>query len=672
MTATTRYSLIFLFFLLIGGNLFAQKSKIDSLETKIILAHDTLRIEMLQTLSSWYFEVNPETARYRLAEAMRLAKLYKKNRDVVKIEILSGDLQSRALKNYDSALVYYLSALELSQQMNTPTEIPLVQERIASLFEQVDNWEKAFDYYLQALPGYRSIGNRLRELYVSQQLAYCKLQMGDDPYVAIGYLEEALQLARDMSNKEEEARCLMLLGDAQVKLANYKEAHNKYQEGIALLETLKTSKLKSEIYDKIGQTFRLQNQLDAAINALVKSLDIRRQIKNDALLASSFNQIGALCIQRREYERAINNSTLGLKHAQEANNDQLIRDAYENLYRAHLALEQFQKSAFYAEQFVSINEMIKSEQKESSLVRGEVDYISSKQENEIAMLRQKEESARFITQLLISLLLLALVSAVTFIYLYRGKKRAARELAAINEKVNKQNKELQELNETKDKFFSIISHDLKGPLNSLTSFSSLLMNHTDSMSKEEIQMLAKDLDGSLKNLFALLENLLEWARSQTGNIELKPVRLALSEIVDSTFKVLEKSAGNKEIKLKNLIQDSSFAYADKNAISTVIRNLVSNAVKFTPQGGQIEVSCTEWQDSVEISIKDNGVGMPADVVEKLFKIGQKHSTKGTANEKGTGLGLILCKEFVEKNGGKIWVKSELNQGSEFIFTLPLS
>lgn len=651
---------------------FAQKSKIDSLETKIILAHDTLRIEMLQTLASWYFEVNPETARYRLAEAMRLSKLYKKNREVVKIEILSGDLQSRALKNYDSALVYYLSALELSQQMNTPTEIPLVQERIASLFEQVDNWEKAFDYYLQALPGYRSIGNRWRELYVSQQLAYCKLQMGDDPYVAIGYLEEALQLARDMSNKEEEARCLMLLGDAQVKLANYKEAHNKYQEGIAMLDALKTSKLKAEIYDKIGQTFRLQNQLDVAINALVKSLDIRRQIKNDALLASSFNQIGALCIQRREYERAINNSTLGLKHAQEANNDQLIRDAYENLYRAHLALEQFQKSAFYAEQFVSINEMIKSEQKESSLVRGEVDYISSKQENEIAMLRQKEESARFITQLLISLLLLALVSAVTFIYLYRGKKRAARELAAINEKVKKQNKELQELNETKDKFFSIISHDLKGPLNSLTSFSSLLMNHTDSMSKEEIQMLAKDLDGSLKNLFALLENLLEWARSQTGNIELKPVRLALSEIVDSTFKVLEKSAGNKEINLKNLIQDSSFAYADKNAISTVIRNLVSNAVKFTPQGGLIEVSCTEWQDSIEISIKDNGVGMPADVVEKLFKIGQKHSTKGTANEKGTGLGLILCKEFVEKNGGKIWVKSELNQGSEFIFTLPLS
>jgi signal transduction histidine kinase len=255
--------------------------------------------------------------------------------------------------------------------------------------------------------------------------------------------------------------------------------------------------------------------------------------------------------------------------------------------------------------------------------------------------------------------------------LYIDKRKTNKQLQEANEKVSRQNVQLQQLNSTKDKFFSILGHDLKGPLNSLTSFSGLLINHTDSLSKDEIKMLAKDLDKSLKNLFALLENLLEWSRSQTGNIEFKPEPFDLHTLLDQNVELLKTQAQNKNIVLSDVSRAGIEIRAHKHSINTVIRNLVSNAIKFTPEGGAVTVNAQLGQDEVMVSVSDTGVGMSEDVIAKLFRIDAKHSTKGTADEKGTGLGLILCKEFVEKNGGRIGVQSEVGQGSVFYFTLPV-
>jgi signal transduction histidine kinase len=230
---------------------------------------------------------------------------------------------------------------------------------------------------------------------------------------------------------------------------------------------------------------------------------------------------------------------------------------------------------------------------------------------------------------------------------------------------------LQELNATKDKFFSIIGHDLKGPLNSLTSFSSLLINHTDSLSKEEIKMLAKDLDKSLKNLFSLLENLLEWSRSQTGNIEFKPEVFDLTALMTENQTLLKTQAQNKNIVIENQYTDKLNVHAHRHSVNTVVRNLISNAIKFTPKDGKITLNLQRLEKDIKVSIADTGVGMSEEVMKKLFRIDTKHSTKGTADEKGTGLGLILCKEFIEKNGGRIWVESTEGKGSVFYFTLPL-
>jgi signal transduction histidine kinase len=273
---------------------------------------------------------------------------------------------------------------------------------------------------------------------------------------------------------------------------------------------------------------------------------------------------------------------------------------------------------------------------------------------------------------LVSMIVLGLIIVVLIFYLYKTKQRANRELQTINSRVKQQNIQLAELNATKDKFFSIIGHDLKGPLNSLTSFSRLLMNHTDSLSKDEIQMLARDFDKSLKNLFALLENLLEWSRSQTGNIEFKREVFDMNLLLKENEDLLRTQANNKRIVLNHVNDSAVNVRAHKNSIHTVVRNLISNAIKFTPEGGSITISSTLNHEMAIIAIADTGVGMNQAVIDKLFRIDSKLSTKGTADEKGTGLGLILCKEFVEKNGGTLWVNSAEYKGSVFSFTVPLN
>ena len=295
--------------------------------------------------------------------------------------------------------------------------------------------------------------------------------------------------------------------------------------------------------------------------------------------------------------------------------------------------------------------------------------LPNSKQNVLSAIERLEEQKRFRNYLFL-LIALCLIIAVLIFYFYLVQHRLNKRLTDAQEKLNRQNIELQELNATKDKFFSIISHDLKGPLNSLTSFSSLLINHTESLSKEEIKMFAKDFDKSLKNLFSLLENLLEWSRSQTGNIEFTPESFDLAWLLLENMDLLNAQAQQKRITLVNANDHSVFVRAHKNSISTVIRNLISNAVKFTPEDGRITLDVHQNGKEVIVSVTDTGVGMSEDIINKLFRIDSKHSTKGTANEKGTGLGLILCKEFVEKNGGRIWVKSTEGEGSVFSFSLP--
>jgi PAS domain S-box-containing protein len=235
----------------------------------------------------------------------------------------------------------------------------------------------------------------------------------------------------------------------------------------------------------------------------------------------------------------------------------------------------------------------------------------------------------------------------------------------------KYSEELKESNATKDKFFSIIAHDLKSPFNSIIGFSELLMENYREYSEKEIEDSLNTIKKSSRQAYDLLENLLVWARSQTGKIDFRPETFALSQGISDTLAIARNIADKKSIQIINNIQEPCLVYADKNMLNTIIRNLLANAVKYTPRNGSIIIDCRQLSGNIEFSVKDSGIGIPQQSIAQLFGIDSKYSTPGTEKEQGTGLGLILCHEFVEKHGGKIWAESEEGKGSSFSFTLPL-
>ncbi len=229
---------------------------------------------------------------------------------------------------------------------------------------------------------------------------------------------------------------------------------------------------------------------------------------------------------------------------------------------------------------------------------------------------------------------------------------------------------LKELNVTKDKFFSIIAHDLKSPFNSILGFSELLIRQIQEGDYEGIEKYAGIIEGSSEHAMNLLTNLLEWSRSQTSRMEFNPEYVEMVSLIREVSVLFDDTARQKKIVITKELPRSVIVHADKSMISTVLRNLLSNAVKFTGKKGKITISAIEEDTEWKFLVSDSGVGIRGDLVEKIFRIDSNHTTLGTNNEKGTGLGLILCEEFVEKHRGKIWVESEVGQGSKFYFTIP--
>jgi signal transduction histidine kinase/ActR/RegA family two-component response regulator len=231
------------------------------------------------------------------------------------------------------------------------------------------------------------------------------------------------------------------------------------------------------------------------------------------------------------------------------------------------------------------------------------------------------------------------------------------------------NSQLLELNATKDKFFNIVAHDLKNPFTSLLGSSELLFQNIDLLDRDDIRKLSLLLNDSAKSGYAILQNLLDWSRSQTGLLKINPEKFNLKQLIDENISNMELFWSNKEIQIVSEVSSDIYIYADKNMIETVLRNLISNSLKFSYRSGKVIVKAIINQEEIIISVKDFGTGIPCEEIEKLFRIDTKFSLPGTENEQGTGLGLKLCKEFVEMQNGRIWVESEDGKGSEFSFSI---
>ncbi len=244
------------------------------------------------------------------------------------------------------------------------------------------------------------------------------------------------------------------------------------------------------------------------------------------------------------------------------------------------------------------------------------------------------------------------------------KKKVEEDLRLLNE-------QLAQSNASKDKFFSIVAHDLKAPFQGLLGYSNILLEEYSSLTKAELKEYAVSINDITKNIFNLVENLLSWARSQLGRMDFQPITINIKETILKIINVLSHNAIKKNIQLDYDVDDKILVNADEKMLHSIISNLINNAIKFTRDGGFVKVTARLINDFVEVTVQDNGIGISPEDQSKLFRIDTSFRREGTAAEEGTGLGLILCKELIERHNGKIWLESEEGKGATFYFTLPV-
>ena len=354
--------------------------------------------------------------------------------------------------------------------------------------------------------------------------------------------ELVLEYNEQLDRPSVKAEALYNLGHLNTLEGDYPKALENHKSALAIQRSIYNREKEARLLNDIGELYLLMKNEERTYANHFAALEIRQSLNDKAGIAESYNNIGALYYIQKNYERAIANLQLGLVSGQEAQAQQHISKSYEYLSLCYEALNDYKKAFEYKQLHLAIIEFIQNEKTEQKLLETQNRYVIERKESEISNLesdrdrKEKElQDQRQFRNLFIVLTTLALIVLALILYLYMIKRRSNTILKVVNTKVKHQNTELQNLNATKDKFFSILGHDLKGPLNSLSSFSNLLINYTDSLSKEEIQQLATDLDKSIKNLYSLLENLLEWSRSQTGNIAFTPDTEANSVLEDIDF-----------------------------------------------------------------------------------------------------------------------------------------
>lgn len=603
-------------------------------------------------------------------------------------EIGDGMKEADALRNlglihlngshdYARAMDFFIRALTIEDSLHLDDQKFLTLVSIARVFEVVGDDHKSALFLEQSLAlnrDRRDINSIAMALNNLGKVNASRGNIND----AFNNYQQVLGF-RDDIHRTFEAEALFNLADLFSIQGDYAEALRHHKQALAINRKLKDRNAEAVSLNNIGVLYHLMKNDEKSLANHEVALDIRRALKDKRGTAESHNHIAGLYLAQGKYAEAIENGLIGLANGRESQSQEQIFKSANLLSEAYKAVGDYEHGLEYSQLSLTMYEFIQNEKHERQLLETQNRYVVEKKESEIQKLealraeREREivEQKKFRDILFLIVVLVGVIAGLLLI-LYLVKRRSNKSLQVARRAVQEQNVMLQELNQTKDKFFSIISHDLKGPLNSLTSFSHLLINHTESLSKDEIRMLASDLDKSVRNLLTLLENLLEWSRSQTGNIDFTPETFDLHELLEKTRSLLESQAANKKIIISVEKTDECCVNLHKASISTVVRNLAANAIKFTPEGGMVTLTARIDEGRLTLQVADNGLGISQSVMDKLFRLDSKHTTLGTANEKGTGLGLILCREFVEKNGGKIDVQSVVGKGSVFSLTFPIS
>jgi signal transduction histidine kinase len=547
------------------------------------------------------------------------------------------------LARYDEALRNLYASLEISQEMHSLIQLGRTYQEIGSIYRQLEDLEKALEYHMKGLVIHEQIGDGSGFAYALDMMADIHLEMKQFDQ-ALRMYSRSYDQRRKAGNKRMIVRSQMNLGRYFTQRQNHPLALSFFRDALVLAE---------ELQDKWS-------------------------------LARISVNLGELYGTRKEYSTALRYLDDALSIAEGMESKDIQHDAYYALYELHKMRGNIQLALEYYLNYSAIHEAMMNVESRTSIANLESSYDLVNKEKEIERLEkenianqlnlQREKSLRnYLISFAVFLLVLGIIIAFSLVRNRRINlmlKIKNKELEDLNDRLTKYSEELDKSNQTKNRLISIISHDLKNPFHSLIGFSDPLVHEAERFSEAEKLSFYKSINDTSKKAFDLLQNLLDWTRLQTSEIPYNPVDLRVTETIESVIDLLKSHANDKGIVMLIDVPEETIVFADSRMLETVLRNLVSNAVKYTPYGGKISISAHDQNEVIQFGVEDTGVGMDEEQVANLFNVDKKSSRPGTNNELGTGFGLILCLEFVKKNGGELSVESSPGKGSTFSFTVP--
>ncbi|MCX6148433.1 MAG: tetratricopeptide repeat-containing sensor histidine kinase [Candidatus Kapabacteria bacterium] len=569
------------------------------------------------------------------------------------------DDTSRLCSDYNKAIYTSNKYLELASQINDKKQIATGYRLIGRTYWLQGKLSLSQENNFKALKLYEEIND-------TPGLAQT-LKLIGAVFVLQKELNKSIEYSKKALEKFEQVNDLQGIANVCGNLAGIYKAQQKYNESLDInfkalsiyrkLDVLLYRKADSSMgiamcFAAIADIHFEKSNLDSALYYYFKSLDIQRFIKHKNGIAGTLIAIAEIKLSQKKYKEAERLSLEGLKVAKEISSNLEISYSLKQLSTANKGLKNYQKALEYSEEYNAICDTINKYDGRAISAKLELQNETDKFKLESEI---KNTQQRYI-YIIVAVVVATLITILLLIY-YQSRAKG------------KLNKELKELNGTKDKLFSIISHDLKTPLSGFRNLSKLMRENANNLSESDKTKYFQNFEDTSNNLLKLLDNLLNWSQIQTGKMRIFPDNIDLKDILDTEISLFNEISEQKSINVTSNVANQ-IIFADKDMIHTVFRNLIANALKYSKQDSIIEIKAIEEKENILIKIKDNGIGITNEDKAKLFHIESKISRLGTSSEKGTGLGLTLCKEFVEKNKGKIWFESELGSGSTFFVSLP--
>ncbi|MCF8370693.1 MAG: tetratricopeptide repeat-containing sensor histidine kinase [Bacteroidales bacterium] len=696
--------------LFIPFSAFPNKHKTDSLQGVVHSnQHDTSKVKALNELGKTYLYHKVDSALFYFDSAYSWSKKINFKKEEANCLNFLGVVALHK-NDLDSAKFFFEKSHAISSQIGFKKRQAATAGNLAIVYERFGNTIMSNEYFRKAIGLYEQIGD-------SAQLSKNQVDFSRN-LATRGSFPEALEIlllaTRYFEKHNDDFQLIFAyinLGSLYYNLQDFDLSLKYYLLAIEKDRQVESIDYLALSLNGIGLIYaELKKDTQKAAEYYQQAIEEANEFNYESTLISVTNNLANMYFDKKDFDKALDQYKIayrlyeksnfhsseipitinlgvcnlylgnldsarhylydGLEKAESAASAQHIAIAHKNLFELDSTLGNFVSAIEHLKISEAIKDSLWQQENQNKIKELGIRFETEKKEQENTLLKDENQlKARIIQnhRIIGAVISLALVLMIVLgIWLYRSRKK----LKDLNARLEAQKLELQQLNVTKDKFFSIVAHDLKSPFNSLLGLLDMLEEDFDSISDEDKMEIITSLRKSSHNTYHLLLNLLDWSRNQRGHIKFEPQKFSVEESIQNVFKLLRNRAKFKSHQLTSVIPDDLVMYTDKIMFESVILNLVNNSIKFTNNGGDILISVQRVNGGLFVSIRDNGVGIPSENIAHLFELDSDFKRMGTSDEMGTGLGLILCNDFVHLMGGVISVESKENQGSVFSFTIP--